>query len=413
MKNNFIKAFTLVELIVVITILAVLATVAFISFQGYTSSSRDSVRLADLKNISKSFEINRTKDINFPLPDKKVDISSSGTIFQYQGELSQNILESDLNIFDGGLDPVTKKPYWYAVNLARNKFQIIWFLENNQNVANILANTTFADNSDKYIKSSGDELWILLNETTNEVIVQSGSFNEIDIENNIENYSVFIKGWPKFVSSENLSSKLSFRIRDNSSCYSILKSGNSTGNGVYVINPTGEREFEVYCDMSAWWLVYFESSFNYSYTSHQECINEKLFSDSQKQNIQDLLSVSHKVIVESDIYTSFSADDSINNSTIYTSKSDSGKVFDIFMWNGRDNTTVTFVSNKTQFKCTSWFASNSCWYLNKPSINENTPDVIIFEFDYQPKCNWSTALRDEWNRNQFTLRWTYYNVIIQ
>ena len=84
MKNNFNKAFTLVELIVVITILAVLATVAFISFQGYTSSSRDSVRLADLKNISKSFEINRTKGIDFPLPDKKVDISSSGTIFQYQ-----------------------------------------------------------------------------------------------------------------------------------------------------------------------------------------------------------------------------------------------------------------------------------------------------------------------------------------
>jgi prepilin-type N-terminal cleavage/methylation domain-containing protein len=45
--------FTLVELIVVVTILAILATIAFLSFQGYSSSARDSLRLSDLKNISK------------------------------------------------------------------------------------------------------------------------------------------------------------------------------------------------------------------------------------------------------------------------------------------------------------------------------------------------------------------------
>ena len=190
MKKQNNKAFTLVELIVVITILAVLATVAFISFQWYTSSSRDSVRLSDLKNISKSFEINRTKGIDFPLPDKKVDISASGTIFQYQWELSQNILKSDLKIFDGGLDPVTKKSYGYAVNSARNKFQIIWFLENSQTAGNNLFSESLADNSDKYVKSSGDTLGILLDETTNEVIVQSGSLNEIDIANTSTGYIV-------------------------------------------------------------------------------------------------------------------------------------------------------------------------------------------------------------------------------
>ena len=40
--------FTLVELIIVITILAILSTIAFVSFQGYTKSSRDSVRLSNL-----------------------------------------------------------------------------------------------------------------------------------------------------------------------------------------------------------------------------------------------------------------------------------------------------------------------------------------------------------------------------
>ncbi|MFK7780612.1 MAG: prepilin-type N-terminal cleavage/methylation domain-containing protein, partial [Candidatus Gracilibacteria bacterium] len=45
------KAFTLVELIVVITILAILGTIAFISLQGYSKSSRDSVRISDVSNM--------------------------------------------------------------------------------------------------------------------------------------------------------------------------------------------------------------------------------------------------------------------------------------------------------------------------------------------------------------------------
>ncbi len=256
MKNNFKQAFTLVELIVVITILAVLATVAFISFQGYTSSSRDSVRLADLKNISISFEINRTRDIDFPLPDKKIDITASGTIFQYQWELSQNILEKDLNIFDGWLDPVTKKPYWYAVNTARNKFQIIWFLENQESVANISASQIFADNTDKYVKTSGDILWILLDETTNEIIVQSASLVEIDVVNSSTDYLLklswnenSIYNQKKLISTHNLSS----------SCNNILKNNPKSTTGFYSIKIDWVNNTQVYCDMQTdgwgWTLI--------------------------------------------------------------------------------------------------------------------------------------------------------------
>ena len=78
-NNNFNKAFTLVELIVVITILAVLATVAFISFQGYTSSSRDSVRLADLKNVEKQLNIYFTQNNIYPDPASPVSIPTGGT----------------------------------------------------------------------------------------------------------------------------------------------------------------------------------------------------------------------------------------------------------------------------------------------------------------------------------------------
>jgi prepilin-type N-terminal cleavage/methylation domain-containing protein len=51
------QAFTLVELIVVITILAILGTIAFISMQSYSKTARDSVRVADIKNIETSLEL--------------------------------------------------------------------------------------------------------------------------------------------------------------------------------------------------------------------------------------------------------------------------------------------------------------------------------------------------------------------
>jgi prepilin-type N-terminal cleavage/methylation domain-containing protein len=78
------RAFTLVELIVVITILAVLATVGFISMTGYSQNSRDSVRLSDIKSITKTFEIQKTKDVKLPLPEYKIDIIADGNIIQYQ-----------------------------------------------------------------------------------------------------------------------------------------------------------------------------------------------------------------------------------------------------------------------------------------------------------------------------------------
>ena len=279
MKKQNNKAFTLVELMVVITILAGLATVAFISFQWYTSSSRDSVRLADLKNISKSFEINRTKWIDFPLPDKKVDISASGTIFQYQWELSQNILEKNLNIFDGGLDPVTKKPYGYAVNFARNKFQIIWFLENSQTAGNNLFSESLADNTDKYVKTSGDTLGILLDETTNEVIVQSGSLVEIDIQSNTQNYWVIVDKLKKW-DSDFVSWELAFRVNFLQSCNAILKSWNSKWDDIYTINPTwvNWEQFDVYCDMTTdWWgwtLLLTSDSESTAFWNNYKSVNE-------------------------------------------------------------------------------------------------------------------------------------------
>ena len=66
MKN---KAFTLVELIIVVTILAILATISFLSFGWYAWEARDSLRISDLKSISKAFEIWIASWNKLPNPD--------------------------------------------------------------------------------------------------------------------------------------------------------------------------------------------------------------------------------------------------------------------------------------------------------------------------------------------------------
>lgn len=255
MYTKKLKGFTLVELIIVITILAILATVAFISFQGYTSNSRDSVRLSDIKNISKAFEVNKTKEIELPLPNNKVDISASGSIFQYQGELSQQILQSDLNIFNGWVDPSTKQPYGYSVNAQRNQYQIIGFLENSQSFGFHNLTSTYADNTDKYPKSSWDNLAFFLNETTQELITDEANSLEIDVVLTSDEYQVVI--WDKTVWKLQSDAIIRNEILPNSSCQKIFESGQKN-SGTYSISPDGKQDIQAYCHMTekgGWTLI--------------------------------------------------------------------------------------------------------------------------------------------------------------
>ncbi len=251
MKRYYPSAFTLVELIVVITILAVLATIGFISFQGYASSSRDAVRMSEIKNISKAFEITRTKWDLFPMPDNYVNIAYGSSNLQYQGQLTKNVLNK-LSIFDWWEDPKSYLPYTVSINHQKNKFQILGFFENIESLA--YKPYLHANNSNLFYKLFWDDLWIFMKSDTNVPIFSEDSTRTIDISTTSEEFKVAIDKdlllqWDNTKLISLLTLNKSF-----SSCKEISNSFNNLESGYYFLDNKEVKE-KIYCDMSTngWW----------------------------------------------------------------------------------------------------------------------------------------------------------------
>jgi len=114
------KAFTLVELIIVITILAILATIAFISFQNYYNTTRDSVRVSDIKIIYDGLSVYKIKTGKYPLPDAFIDISAGNNKLTHQGEIGKNI-KSIISVSGKATDPKDHTNYIYAIDVKNQK----------------------------------------------------------------------------------------------------------------------------------------------------------------------------------------------------------------------------------------------------------------------------------------------------
>ena len=187
--NKQKKAFTLVELIVVITILAILWTIAFISLQWYSKDTRNSVRLSDLLNIDKTLWIKLVTAWKVPVPDNKIDITASGTIFIYQWNAWERVLDS-LWVSNWWKDPKDETYYTYATNVSLNKYQIIWFMEWDAIASNSLIDNSYAvtDLTDRSIITKWDELWILLDATTNVPLV-----NWVDVATTTTSYKAIFE----------------------------------------------------------------------------------------------------------------------------------------------------------------------------------------------------------------------------
>lgn len=124
-------AFTLVELIVVITILAILGTIGFMSLGGYSSRARDTDRLADVGNISKSLDLAVVTAGSYPVPDNAFAVTYSGAAVWNQGIIGTTVLQSFRSSIAGGglnkkpVDPLDGSDYVYSSLLEGKAYQIM------------------------------------------------------------------------------------------------------------------------------------------------------------------------------------------------------------------------------------------------------------------------------------------------
>jgi prepilin-type N-terminal cleavage/methylation domain-containing protein len=247
--------FTLVELIVVITILSVLATIWFVSFTWYWVSARDSVRLADTHSIEKSLWIYKLKNSRYPIPEDKVDITSSWRIVNYQWYAGKQVLWS-IWVHWGWVDPLTQEYYTYATNANRVKYQLLSYFEDLENVNKQawLVSNSYANVSNMYPQLSWDKVWIVINNTTKEPLQKSGM--NLDISQPTSTYEVHMSN-NEVVTGTNVSLWI---IYPKSSCNRLKENDNSLQDGKYMIEPLADgNEIEVLCDMTTdggGWTLY-------------------------------------------------------------------------------------------------------------------------------------------------------------
>lgn len=260
MKKQNNKAFTLVELIVVITILAVLATVAFISFQWYTSSSRDSVRLADLSSISRQLNNYLAKNNQLPLPDNSKNAILNDGLNTANVFLQWNIWKTTswiIWIFDAQ-DPLTKNPYLYSVLKNKLEFQVAASLENSQYsyitpqayVSNPSARVTWNYNSTPFVPSL-----LIANITDN-----------YEINRNLDDTFFIYNNWPNLPYSIN-----------NQSVENLPYKNQSTKNFVkWLIAHYSLNENSIYT--WSWWQVFIKdrswNNYDISWFKNNDLVRE-------------------------------------------------------------------------------------------------------------------------------------------
>ena len=126
-KNK--NAFTLVELIVVIIILTILWTIAFISMQWYSATSRDSVRITDIKTMKIWLELYHLQVWSYPNPSDATPITYSWWIIWNQWTFWESVIKNLSKINEKPVDPLTEVEYTYSVINSKQEFELAWTME--------------------------------------------------------------------------------------------------------------------------------------------------------------------------------------------------------------------------------------------------------------------------------------------
>lgn len=101
--NLFMRAFTLLEIMVVISIAGLIVSIGTFSYSQINKNSRDATRKADLQNISQALELYRSNHLygSYPMQSTwKIDLTAGG----YLSEIPT--------------DPKTKLDYTYTATCA-------------------------------------------------------------------------------------------------------------------------------------------------------------------------------------------------------------------------------------------------------------------------------------------------------
>jgi len=188
----------MVELVVVIVILWVLSTIGFISYSWYIEWARDGNRVTQAKDIYKSLQLYATNKL-LPLPDDAVEITASGTIVWHQWYAGENIL-SQIEYSNGGKDPKDNTYFTYLVSKNRKKLQILTFLEEKNNTTAsveipLIWKANAADLTNRNPKTTGAELWVVLQSQTNTPIQDIPTIQaswELDVASTSDMYTIVL-----------------------------------------------------------------------------------------------------------------------------------------------------------------------------------------------------------------------------
>jgi len=235
---------------VVVVILSVLTTVWFIAYESYVSDSRDSKRLALLSELRNSLRIYSVES-QIPLPDDAIEFRQDGNVFSYQWYVWETVLES-LELSTLAIDPKDDTYFTYLATKDRDTFQLMGYLENDptEDLISVTHNSYANINYNKRFPTVfGNNLGVILSEDTQEPIQEVEPFRTqgfVDFELDTSWISLLAQIW----NNETLRwSPSDFTgLIPLSTCKTLLLNG-KTVSGFYIINPTGIRPLQVYCDM--------------------------------------------------------------------------------------------------------------------------------------------------------------------
>lgn len=130
---------------------------------------------------------------------------------------------------------------------SRKDFQLMTFIKDAKllSAKNLYANTQFEK---LFPKVEGSPLGILLEQETQiplQLLPQIQTTGIYNISTGTSSLIAYLADKKTLASTQGLT-----QLLPTSSCKRILELGRSNGNGIYTINPDGNGNISVYCDMT-------------------------------------------------------------------------------------------------------------------------------------------------------------------